>query len=47
VRLAADADEAIEQARALRPDVVVMDLHLPEVSGLAAAGRRKPAAHSR
>jgi DNA-binding NarL/FixJ family response regulator len=33
---AADGHEAIEQARAHRPDVVVMDIHMPGLDGLAA-----------
>lgn len=34
---AATGGEAIERAAALRPDVVVLDLTMPEVSGLSAA----------
>ena len=34
---AANGRQAIERAAALRPDVVVLDLTMPEVSGLAAA----------
>ncbi|RZQ62732.1 response regulator [Amycolatopsis suaedae] len=30
---------AVEAAESLRPDVVVMDLHLPDISGVEAAGR--------
>lgn len=33
---AADGYEAIEKARSLLPDVVVMDLHMPRLSGLQA-----------
>jgi DNA-binding NarL/FixJ family response regulator len=33
-----DAEQAIRTAPALRPDVVVMDLQLPGMSGVAAAG---------
>ena len=33
---AADGAEAIEQARALAPDVVIMDLQMPQVNGLEA-----------
>ena len=33
---ASDGAMAIEQARALRPQVVVMDLNMPEMSGLQA-----------
>lgn len=34
---AGDGDAALVQARALRPDVVVLDLSMPRMSGLAAA----------
>jgi DNA-binding NarL/FixJ family response regulator len=33
---AADGEEAVEQARALRPDIVLMDLLLPRMSGIDA-----------
>jgi DNA-binding NarL/FixJ family response regulator len=33
---AADGDEAVRQARELRPDVVLMDIRMPGVDGLAA-----------
>ncbi|MBS0301548.1 MAG: response regulator transcription factor, partial [Proteobacteria bacterium] len=33
---ATDGQQALELAHALRPDVVVMDLHMPRVSGVAA-----------
>lgn len=33
---AADGQEAIDQARALNPDVILMDLLMPEVSGIQA-----------
>ena len=33
---AATGAEAVEQARALRPDVVVMDIRMPEMDGLEA-----------
>ena len=34
---ASDGDEAIEQARALRPDVVLLDLRMPGTGGIRAA----------
>jgi DNA-binding NarL/FixJ family response regulator len=36
---AADGGEAVRQAEALRPDVVVLDIGLPVLSGMEAAGR--------
>ena len=33
---ASDGDEAVEKARTIRPDVVVMDLSMPETNGLEA-----------
>ncbi len=33
---ASDGQEALEQARALRPDLILMDVNLPNVSGLEA-----------
>ncbi|MGA5302099.1 response regulator transcription factor [Nucisporomicrobium flavum] len=36
---AADGQEAVDRARELRPDVVLMDLRLPEVSGVTATER--------
>lgn len=36
---AADGAEAIEAARRLRPDVILMDLDMPRVDGLAATAR--------
>jgi DNA-binding NarL/FixJ family response regulator len=33
---AVDGHEAVEQARALRPDVVLMDIRMPRLDGLAA-----------
>jgi DNA-binding NarL/FixJ family response regulator len=35
---AATGSEAVEQVRALRPDVVVMDIRMPEMDGLEATG---------
>jgi DNA-binding NarL/FixJ family response regulator len=35
---AADGAEAVTQARALRPDVILMDLMMPRKSGLEAIG---------
>ena len=34
---AADGDEAIDRARELRPDVVVLDVNMPRLDGFAAA----------
>jgi DNA-binding NarL/FixJ family response regulator len=36
---AADGVEALEQARALRPDVVLMDLKMPRLNGIQATAR--------
>ncbi|MBI4494884.1 MAG: response regulator transcription factor, partial [Chloroflexi bacterium] len=45
---AADGHEALQRARELRPDVVVMDVAMPELNGLEATRRLKqedPQAH--
>jgi response regulator NasT len=34
---AADGEQAVEQARELRPDLVIMDVKMPKVDGIAAA----------
>ena len=36
---AADAESAIEAARKLRPDVILLDVQLPDVDGIKAARR--------
>jgi DNA-binding NarL/FixJ family response regulator len=36
---AADGEQAVERARTLRPDVVLMDIRMPRVDGLAATRR--------
>lgn len=36
VELATDGEEAVEKARAVRPDLILMDLKLPKQNGLAA-----------
>jgi len=40
---AGEGGQAVEQARACRPDVVVMDIHLPGMDGIAAAREIKEA----
>lgn len=39
VGFAGNAEEGFEQAMALRPDVVIMDFHLPDGDGISAAAR--------
>lgn len=36
---ASDGLEAVEKAKQLRPDLILMDIGLPELNGLEAAGR--------
>ena len=36
VGVARDGIEALDQARALRPDLILMDIHMPQLDGLAA-----------
>ncbi len=36
---AADGESALEAARALRPDVVLLDVQLPDIDGFAVAAR--------
>jgi DNA-binding NarL/FixJ family response regulator len=40
---AGDARDALEQARQLRPDVVVLDIRLPDLNGIEVAARLKDA----
>lgn len=42
---AADGAEAVDTARRLRPDVVLMDVRMPELDGIAAARRLLEAGH--
>ena len=42
---AGDAREALEQARALSPDVVVLDITLPDLNGIEVAARLRDAAN--
>ncbi len=41
VRAASRGDEGVERARSFRPDVVILDLHLPELSGVEVGLRIK------
>jgi DNA-binding NarL/FixJ family response regulator len=43
---AGDGEEAIEQARRLRPDVVLLDLNMPGLNGLKALPRLRAASPS-
>ena len=43
---AADGEEAVEMAEQLRPDIVLMDLSLPVLSGVAATKRIRTRVHS-
>jgi DNA-binding NarL/FixJ family response regulator len=43
---AADGEEAVEMAEQLRPDIVLMDLSLPVLSGVAATKRIRSRVHS-
>jgi two-component system CheB/CheR fusion protein len=47
VRTAQDGLSAVESAHEFQPDVIVMDLELPEISGFEAARRLRSAADTR
>src|SRR5262245_48880419 len=38
---AGNGNEALESARSLRPDILVLDIRMPEMTGLEAAARLK------
>lgn len=42
---AGDGEKAVELARELRPDLVVMDVKMPKMDGIAAAGNHRIRAH--